>query len=195
MQRLRYLRELFSRPIFKRIGVTITILGAYDLFISQFIQRKFQDKFPIISDIFIRLAWPWYVWVIILFGFFLFVFFESGFELLKQYTIHPVLKELTKLRIEGVSLWHKGKLCKNQEEVDKWWNKHLYWRERCAQVTEKFDESLAGEIRTLGTENGFRFYNGISKDHNHKVLMQSAWNNRLDEVIKEIRSISYKNFI
>ena len=195
MRRLKYLKELFSQPVFNWIGVVIAFLGVYDLLISQFIQREFQEKFPIISDFFIRIGLPWYFWVIFMLIFFLFVFFESGYEIHKQNSTHPTLKELTALRKEGVSLWHEGKLCKNQEEVDKWWNKHLYWRERCAQVTEKFDESLAGEIRTLGTENGFRFYNGISKDHNHKVWMQSAWNNRLDEVIKEIRSISYKNFI
>lgn len=185
MRRLRYLKKLFFRPVFSWIGFIITILGAYDLFISQFVQREIQDKFPIISDLFIRLGLPWYTWVIILLMFFLFVFFESGYKLLDQ---NPVLYELSLLREEGITLWHAGARCMTQESVNKWWEQHLLWRERCAKVIEKMDQSLAGEMRTLGTDTGFRFNNGISEDHNHKVWMQSAWNNRLKEIIKEIRN-------
>ena len=187
MQRLKYLKELFSRPGFKWIGVIITILGAYDLFVSQLIQREFQDKFPIISDFFVHLGLPWYIWVIFFLLFFLWVFFESGYEIYKPHTIHPVLKELTALRKEGVSLWHEGKGCLSQESVDKWWFKHIEWKERCVLVVEKIDESLAGKIETLGVGQGYSFRNGINRDHNHKIWMQSAWNNRLDEVIREIR--------
>jgi hypothetical protein len=138
--------------------------------------------------LFIRLGWPWYVWVIFLLVFFLFVFFESGYEIHKQHTIHPVLKELTALRKEGVSLWHEGKGCLSQKSVDMWWIKHIEWKKRCVNILEKFDESLAGEIETLGVGTGFRFKNGINHDHNHKVWMQSAWNNRLEKIIGEIRN-------
>jgi len=191
MNRLKYLRKLLSHPAFKIIGGLITLLGVYDLFISQFILRAFQDDYPIISDYIIRLGWPWNVWIIIFLIFFLIVFFESSYKLLNQNTIHPVLKELSELRKEGINLWHDGERRMNQESVEKWWKKHVDWKSRCVNVVKKVDESLAGEIETLGTENGIRFKNGISEDHNHKVTMQSAWNNRLNKIIKEIRNKKY----
>ena len=74
-----------------------------------------------------------------------------------------------------------------QSKVDSRWNNHLDWRECCAQVVESADPSFAGNIRTLGTEQVAVYNNGITADHNNKVRMQSAWNNRLDKTIPEIR--------
>jgi hypothetical protein len=187
MRRLSYLSKLFSHPLTRWISVIISIIGIYDLFISQFVKRQIQDEYPIIADYLSRIGWPWYFWVILLLTIFLVIVFESGYAITKQYDTQPELIELSALREEGVTLWHQGMQCISQDSVDKWWEKHLDWKKRCVQVVERVDPSLAGDIRTLGTGQGVIYNGGISQEHNHKVWMQSAWNNRLDEVIAEIR--------
>jgi hypothetical protein len=187
MGRRAYFSKLFSHPLTKLVSGIIAIIGLYDLVISQFVIRQYQDEYPIVADYLYRLGWPWYVWAILLLVVLLIVVFEGSFSLIKRYETRPELIELSDLREEGVSLWHEGMRCMTQDSVDKWWKRHLEWRERCAQVVEGADPSLAGNIRTLGTEQGAVYSNGISQDHNHKVRMQSAWNNRLEKTIADIR--------
>jgi hypothetical protein len=187
MRRLPYLLKLFSHPLTRWISALISIISIYDLFISQFVKRQIQDEYPIIADYIYRLGWPWYVWIILLLTIFLVIVFESGYAFTKQYDTQPELIELSALREEGVTLWHQGKQCLTQDSVDKWWKRHQEWREYCAQVIEKVDPSLGGNMRTLGIGQGVVYNTGISQDHNKKVWMQSAWNNRLDEVIAIIR--------
>jgi hypothetical protein len=172
----------------KVVSGIIAIIGIYDLFISQFVIREYQDDFPIIADYLYRLGWSWYIWVILLMVISLVVIIGGSYGILKQSYIRRVLLELSELREEGVYLWHEGKRCMTEDSVDKWWERHLDWRERSAQVVEGVDPSLAGSIRTLGTEKGIVYSDGISQDHNHKVQMQSAWNNRLERTIADIRS-------
>jgi len=101
--------------------------------------------------------------------------------------LNSVLGELSQKRAEGVSLWHEGRGLLSQKTVDAWWQEHLQWREESAQIIEKADVDLAGKMRTLKTEDGVKHNKGISPDHNHKVWMQSAWNNRLDWITDELR--------
>lgn len=86
-------------------------------------------------------------------------------------------------------MWHKGRSLLSEETVNIWWSEHLKWREECALIIEKVDDSLAGKMRHLGTEKSVTHVTGISPDHNHKVGMQSAWNNRLDWIIDELRKL------
>ena len=187
MGRRAYFSKLFSHPLAKWVSGILTIIGLYDLVISQFVIREYQDEYPIVADYLYRLGWPWYVWAVLMLAVLLVVVFEGSYSLIKRYETRPELKELNALREEGVSLWSEGMRCMTQDSVDKWWIKHLDWRECCAQALERVDPSLAGNIRTLGTEQGAVYSNGISPDHNHKVRMQSAWNNRLEKTIAEIR--------
>lgn len=187
MGRRAYLSKLFSHPLAKWASGIITIIGLYDLFISQFVIRQYQDEYPIVADYLYRLGWPLYVWIILLLVVLLVVVFEASYGIVKRYETRPELVELSDLREEGVSLWHEGKRCMTQDSIDKWWNRHLEWRERCAQVVESVDPSLVGNIRTLGTEQGVVYQGGISQEHNNKIRLQSAWNVRLEKTIAEIR--------
>jgi hypothetical protein len=187
MGRRAFISKLFSHPLTKLVSGIIAIIGLYDLVISQFVIREYQEEYSIVADYLYRLGWPWYVWVILLLAVLLVVGFEGSYSLIKRYETRPELIELSALREEGVTLWSEGMRCMTQDRVDKWWIRHLEWRERCAQVVERVDPSFAGDIRTLGTEQGAVYSNGISPDHNHKVRMQSAWNNRLEKTIAYIR--------
>ena len=188
MSRWELLRELLSQPWKKVVIFIVTVIGLYDLVISQFIVTHAQSNYPNVADILDRLSLPWWAWVIIWLVSIIVLMFVGAYQIIKRYDERPELLKLSQLRKQGIDLWHEGKTKLSEDTVEGWWEKHLAWREECAQAIERVNASLAGEMRTLGTGPGIAWHQGISKDHNKKIWMQSAWNIRLDEIINKLRS-------
>ena len=115
MGRRAYLSKLFSHSLAKWVSGIITIIGLYDLVISQFVIRQYQDEYPIVADYLYRLGWPLYVWAILLLVVLLVVVFEGSYSIIKGYETRPELMELSALREEGISLWSEGMRCMTQD--------------------------------------------------------------------------------
>lgn len=174
----------------KRIFVFVWIgFGAYDLVVSQFIIPNIQDKFPNTAEVFTKIDPPWWGTLLVLLLMLMIFIFEGSYRFHELSDVEKALAKLGEFRRLGVQLWHEGKTKLSPETVEDWWGRHLEWREECASLIEQVDPELASEMRTLGIGTGLRFNNGISKDHNHKIWMQSAWNNRLEEIMGKLRHL------
>jgi len=198
MIRIKYLRILFSHPLFKIISSLLFIISFYDLFVSQFVIEELQPKYPRISEILSRLGLPWYGWVVIFLVYLSIVVFESSYRYIKRYETPTVLKELSELRKEGRIL--SGDLGgldyrSSTDTVNEWASKHFNWREQIVQVLNKVDESLADEIRPSGRMK-FEDLNPVVLRKNVLPLLifeQTTSTKKLDGIIKEIRNKNYNS--
>lgn len=191
-KRWQALSMLFVQPWKKNITFLIALVSLYDLFVSQFVISSIQDDYPNVAEIMSLVSVSWYWWVIIFLSVTIIFMFEGAYRLFRFQDIAQILTKLVVYRENGVKLWHEGKSLLSEKSVEAWWNRHLEWKEECAQIIEEVDQSLAGDMRILGTGQGFEWKRGISGNHNHKVWMQSAWNNRLDEIIEKLRERQVK---
>jgi hypothetical protein len=192
MSRRELISKLFFQPWKKILWGVVTAIGLYDLFVSQFVVSAIQDKYPNLAEILNMLSLPWWAWMIIWLLLIIGFMFEDAYQIIRSYNSEPVLAKLGTLRKVGITLWHEGKTLLSEESVNRWWEKHLAWREECAQTIEPIDVSLANYMRVLGTGKGQIPRQGISDEHKHKIRMQSAWNNRLDEIIARLREKNRK---
>ena len=191
MSRRELLGELLFQPWKKAVVFIVTVIGLFDLAISQGVVTVDQGKYQNLADILDRLSLPWWAWMIIWLASIIVLMFVGAYQMINRYNERPELLMLIQLRKQGITLWHEGKTKLSEETVEDWWEEHLAWREDCAQTIERVNASLAGEMRTLGTGNGIAWHQGISKGHNKKIWMQSAWNIRLDEIINKLREERY----
>lgn len=182
----RYSNLLFRPWKFWIVGL-ISIIGFYDLFLSQFLSDTTREKFPRVSDLFIHFGWDWYNWIIIILVFLLFSFLEGTFRYIRQRENPPEIEMLLDLRKEGVELRNEGERILHFDQVRPWWDKHLDWRSRTADTIKLVDVNKCNKWKTLDTFKPKRkFASAFNQDVQKKLQMFDEWLSRLDSLIDDI---------